>query len=1015
MKTYRKLLPLIGISLALASSPSKTSAAITGQWGFAAGDLFKSAIIGLPIESLTLETDQATRFGTTGQGAFASVPHINGTPVKIMKFPKTPADGGYYVPHGAGPNGGGVLINQYTIILDVLYSSASSGKRRALFQTDAALDPSNPNAEFFVNNGNQVGTDGRDFGGNLTPDTWHRVAIVADLAAVPPVIDKYVDGVKVSSGNPGPGLDGRFAINVLYFDNDDNDETEEGYLSSLQFRDEAMAEPLIAALGGATPDGILTGPPPNPYVTSLIPSPESARIPERSTVSPQPLIEAQIEDGVSTVDTTMVITKLDGAPVPSIASKTGTTTTINYAPAGFLASLSKHTVLINYKDNHGASYTVSWDFVVGRYQSLDAAAAGAAGSANTPGFLVRTAQAPSDAGILNLNSLGRAIQQLNGTLTDANGVVVPNVAFLGGNADGSYDIDLINFHLNGASFGVFMDDAMFSGIPGSDDGKENFAADVITFLDLPAGLHKIGVSASTARTDSGTDDGYAWFSGRDPRNILSPVVGSFFRGSVPAFSDSFTTNEITVVAPVAGIYPIRLVYWQVSNDASLEFYTVDESTGEKILVNDANDSRSVPAYRFSATPFANRPYLAEISPRSGAQGISSSQPIEALLIDDQTAVDTGSIQLSLNGKAVTPAVNKSNGRTAVSYLPNATRPDVTNIVRLVYKDNAKPTPKSFTNDWSFTISVSLVGESNVAGQWDFDQCDLSATLGKPLQYFDGPAGKTFTKTVFGTTTALGIADINGEPAKVMQVPGDLDRNIGYIMDHGIAPNGGGTRVNQYTLVMDIMVDTSGPGAASLIQTSSLNNTDDGDLFWQGNNFGQGTGGYNGTGAFTAGAWHRIAIAYDEAAHPPVATKYVDGIKQDDWTANQALDKDRRTLLPTAILFGDGDQDERRVMWVNSIQIRSGKLSDAELTALGGPSASGIPVAIVAPPAPPEARLSINRSGNQLRLSWPAGVTGYRLECTPSLANPTWQTVPSVSNCATVPLNSPRQFYRLVNP
>ena len=103
------------------------------------------------------------------------------------------------------------------------------------------------------------------------------------------------------------------------------------------------------------------------------------------------------------------------------------------------------------------------------------------------------------------------------------------------------------------------------------------------------------------------------------------------------------------------------------------------------------------------------------------------------------------------------------------------------------------------------------------------------------------------------------------------------------------------------------------------------------------------------------------------------------------------------------------------MWVNSIQIRSGKLSDAELTALGGPSASGIPVAIVAPPAPPEARLSINRSGNQLRLSWPAGVTGYRLECTPSLANPTWQTVPSVSNCATVPLNGPRQFYRLVNP
>mgnify|MGYP003349270494 CR=1 FL=1 len=135
------------------------------------------------------------------------------------------------------------------------------------------------------------------------------------------------------------------------------------------------------------------------------------------------------------------------------------------------------------------------------------------------------------------------------------------------------------------------------------------------------------------------------------------------------------------------------------------------------------------------------------------------------------------------------------------------------------------------------------------------------------------------------------------------------------------PNGGGTKVNQYTIIYDILVGTTGPGAASLLQTSSLNNTDDGDLFWQGNNFGQGGGGYNGRGTFTAGAWHRVVAAYDMAATPPVVTKYVDGIKQDDWTANQGLDAARRALLPTVLLFGDGDQDERRAMWVNSIQFR----------------------------------------------------------------------------------------------
>src|SRR4029077_4361832 len=129
--------------------------------------------------------------------------------------------------------------------------------------------------------------------------------------------------------------------------------------------------------------------------------------------------------------------------------------------------------------------------------------------------------------------------------------------------------------------------------------------------------------------------------------------------------------------------------------------------------------------------------------------------------------------------------------------------------------------------------------------------------------------------------------------------------------------GGGTRVNQYTLIMDIMVDTSGPGAASLLQISDpTGNTDDGDLFWQGNQFGQGGGGYNGRGTFTAGSWHRIVAAYDEAAVPPVVAKFVDGIKQDDWTANQGLDNARRALQPLAILFCDNG-DERRVMWVNS--------------------------------------------------------------------------------------------------
>jgi len=301
--------------------------------------------------------------------------------------------------------------------------------------------------------------------------------------------------------------------------------------------------------------------------------------------------------------------------------------------------------------------------------------------------------------------------------------------------------------------------------------------------------------------------------------------------------------------------------------------------------------------------------------------------------------------------------------------------------------------------------------TSVAGQWDFENGNLAATIGKALQYadptFDGPTAGALTQ--FGSCSALGISLINGVDAKVMQVPGDLDPRVGYAMDHGIAPNGGGTRVNQYTLLMDVMIASSGPGAAALWRVEAPG-ASDGDLFWQNNNFGQGGGGYNGTGAFTPGVWHRVVAAYDEAAATPVVTKFVDAIFQDDWTANQGLDRARRAMLPIAYLFADGTPtDERREMWVKSVQIRSGKMSNSEIIALGAPSGSGLP--LVAPPSAPAIN-QLPNVGGKLILLWPLSVTGFVLESTPNLGS-SWTGVPGVvSNAVEVTIGPGQKFFRL---
>jgi hypothetical protein len=246
----------------------------------------------------------------------------------------------------------------------------------------------------------------------------------------------------------------------------------------------------------------------------------------------------------------------------------------------------------------------------------------------------------------------------------------------------------------------------------------------------------------------------------------------------------------------------------------------------------------------------------------------------------------------------------------------------------------------------------VIPPTTVKGQWDFDFAagkeSLGPTVGQSLEYFDGPTGTTAAGTQFGSTTSFSIPDIGGQPAGVMLVPGGASRQLGYIMRHGIGANGGGTRVNQYTLIMDIYWQT-GPGFASFINFD-LSNNSDGDLFFRAadGGFGQGGGGYEGNMVMQVGRWHRVVFSVDMAANPPTVTKFLDGVKHAVQTApNNVLDGDRRTLpVAGAVLFGDED-GERHPAYVNSIQVRDGTLTDAQIAAMGGPTARGIPVAIPA--------------------------------------------------------------------
>src|SRR5258706_9633236 len=201
--------------------------------------------------------------------------------------------------------------------------------------------------------------------------------------------------------------------------------------------------------------------------------------------------------------------------------------------------------------------------------------------------------------------------------------------------------------------------------------------------------------------------------------------------------------------------------------------------------------------------------------------------------------------------------------------------------------------------------------------------------------------------------------INGKPANVLLVPyvpseetdaqGAIFKRIGLRMKHGLAPNGGGKKVNQYTAIFDILwgENAASVGYGAVWQLHDLDTPGDSDLYWQ-----AAAGGYGKSccSAYTATAerqdrsqWARVVIAVDLAANPPVMAKYINGKKnlQDITGTRGHVDSEFAFSIPEIILFGDSD-NETSDAFINAFQVREGRMSDEEVAALGGPDAAGIP-------------------------------------------------------------------------
>ncbi|MBK1814207.1 SUMF1/EgtB/PvdO family nonheme iron enzyme [Luteolibacter yonseiensis] len=232
---------------------------------------------------------------------------------------------------------------------------------------------------------------------------------------------------------------------------------------------------------------------------------------------------------------------------------------------------------------------------------------------------------------------------------------------------------------------------------------------------------------------------------------------------------------------------------------------------------------------------------------------------------------------------------------------------------------------SFVFSALFSLALpGLLGQTvpDPAGLWDFaDAAQIGkATVGPALATVGSAPGQLASLADDGGVVQNGVLSTVAGPANRLR------------LTHGIAANGGGSYVNEYTLLFDIFSPSASRGSWRCLFQTDSGNTSDGDYFIRNNNDQMGTAalGYT-TNALNETRWKRVVIVADL----PSVKVYVDGALFFTH-ANQTVDG-RYALGSTLQLFADED-NENASLRVAATAIWNKPLTAVEVGALGLPGA-----------------------------------------------------------------------------
>lgn len=245
-------------------------------------------------------------------------------------------------------------------------------------------------------------------------------------------------------------------------------------------------------------------------------------------------------------------------------------------------ALSEHTLQVTFTTTTGQSVEQTLGFRIPAYADVPPALATAPGTGRNPGMRWRTHQLEA------ARPLGNSIAGAEAQLRGEYGQSVHDPTFAG--PDGFFEIPYVNFEQAAGSAGNFsvmstvpgqdIADEFIPGIPGLTGSDNHIAAEALAYLEFPAaGVYGMVVNS---------DDGFQVSTG----NLANPtflVLGKWDAGRGAADTEFY----FRISQP--GVYLFRLLYFEGTGGASVEWFTVN-AAGERKLIN-GPQTGALPAFR----------------------------------------------------------------------------------------------------------------------------------------------------------------------------------------------------------------------------------------------------------------------------------------------------------------------------------------------------------------------------------------------------------------------------------